>query len=593
MPSTNYMCNSGGICLHTWTHPVIHVDSNGSTVACECQASSSDYYKSGAWCTYGNVDESNVPLVKITEGHCMTFDEDSNITFMGRCPYNHFSSVFTGPPRTPLPSSVYELNNFMCNRSEGLNYICGQQRREGLLCGKCQSGLGPAVASYTHQCVECHWYWPFLYFAYVIVPATTLCFIVILLRINLLSPPMNAIVVLCHVLISYVNINPCRLFYYASVHHSFLMTVIAISIYGLLNMDFLSYVLPSFCISSKMSMFQVITIDYIIALYPLAFTALIYLLIEVHDRGFRPVVVLWSPFHRCLVRFRRSWNIKGSVINAFATLYILSFTKVISTTVSLLLSVHLVDVCGTVYPGHLYYDASCQLFHRCHLPYGLIALTVFFCFICLPTLFLLFYPLLSRLCSRCNTTCFVRRFTLIHEVTKIFHHSFKDGTNETRDQRWFAGIYLLLRITVMISIIFKSSKYTRIIIAVVGLVLVAVFQPHMYYANNYIDSLLFGGLAAIFVMLPAGQSKHITMVFIYFIPLILMVLYLCWKCKSKASSALAGMCKYIIACIATRVCANHKEDESGHDCGNPTLEESKYLLEAPVVSHTVVDMIQK
>ena len=579
--------------MHTWTYPLVKFSgTNRSTVVCECQSSSRHYFQESVSCS--DSDLQNGPLVRIAEGHCMTFDEDSNVTFMGRCPYNHLSSDSTGHPRMPLPSSVYELNNFMCNRprSQGLNYICGQQRREGLLCGKCQSGLGPAVASYTHQCVECHWYWPFLYFAYVIVPATTLCFIVILLRINLLSPPMNAIVVLCHVLISYVNINPCRLFYFASVHHSFLMTVIAISIYGLLNMDFLSYVLPSFCISSKMSMFQVITIDYIIALYPLAFTALIYLLIEVHDRGFRPVVVLWSPFHRCLVRFRRSWNIKGSVINAFATLYILSFTKVISTTVSLLLPVHLVDVCGKAYPGHLYYDASCQLFHRCHLIYGLIALTVFFCFICLPTLFLLFYPLLSRLCSRCNTTCFVRRFTLIHEVTKIFHHSFKDGTNETRDQRWFAGIYLLLRITVMISVIFKSSKYTRIIISVVGLVLVAVFQPHVHYVYNYIDSLLFGGLAAIFVLLPARQSHHIALVLIYFIPLVVMVIQLCVKCKTKAAQCAHTCTALYTKCVQSIAGKLLKRKHSESDREDDEQSSAKPLLEGPVASYTctVIDI---
>ena len=577
-PDRNRMCNSEGVCLHTWTYPII--DSNGSTVTCECQSSPNVYYQDGASCTYDRLQ--NGPHVKITEGYCMTFDEVSNITFMGRCPYNHLSS---GPPDMLLPSSVHELNDFMCNRSEGLNHICGQQRREGRLCGKCQSGLGPAVASYIHQCVECHWYGTLLYFAYVIFPATTFCFIIILLRINLLSPPMNAIVILCHVLISYVNINPCRLFYYASVHHSYLLTLIAITIYGLLNMDFLSYVLPSFCISSKLSIFQVITIDYLVALYPLLFTALIYVLIEVHDRGFRPLVVLWSPFHRCLVRFRRSWNIKGSVISAFATLYVLSFTKVISTTVNLLLNAHLVDVCGKRHHGYLYYDASCQLFHHCHRPYGLIALAVFFGFICVPTIFLLLYPLF-HLCS-CHNTAY---FTFIHEITKIFHHSFKDGTNDTRDQRWFAGIYLVLRIIVICSLLFRSSEQVQIISSVLGLLLVAVFQPHVYYVYNWIDSLLFGSLTAIFVLLPARQSSHIYLVLIHFIPLILIGIQLCWKCKSKAGSLLAIVCKYV--CAMTGVLLKHNDAESRHQRGNTTLEECKPLLEASVtvVSHSVVDL---
>ena len=240
---------------------------------------------------------------------------------------------------TYLPPEARHLNNFMCNTPRGHNFVCaGQQRREGLLCSKCQSGLGPAVGSYTHQCVDCYWYGPLLYIAYVFVPATIFCILIILLRINLLSPPINALVLLCHVIVSLVNTYPCRLIYFATQHHSTTFILALVTIYGFLNMDFFSYVLPPFCLSNKLSSLHVVAFDYIVAIYPLGFTALIYLLIEVHDRGFKPLRVTWNPFHRLLASFRRTWKIKGSIINAFATLYVLSFTKVVSTTFSLLLS---------------------------------------------------------------------------------------------------------------------------------------------------------------------------------------------------------------------------------------------------------------
>ena len=408
--SDNSNCNSEGVCMLTWTKPV-----DNSTV-CECTDHTSGYFRHGARC----ISSSSGPRVRLNKGYCMTFDADTNITYMGKCPYNHLNYI--NYEKTVLPENVYELNNFMCNRSYiyGISSICGQQRREGRLCGKCQSGLGPAVASYTHQCVECHWYWPFLYVVYVIFPTTGLCIFIILLRINLLSPSMNSLVLLCHVLIVNVNLNPCQLFYYASRHHSYVLTIIVTTVNGLFNLDLFSYVLPPFCISSKMSTLQAVSLDYIVALYPLAFTALIYVLIEVHDRGFRPLVVLWSPFHRCLVRFRKVWHMKGSVINAFATFYILSFTKLVSTTVSLLLTASMIDVCDTIQGNALYYDASCSLFQDCHLPYGVLSIIVCFFFTLIPTFFFLFYPFFP-LCSCCSKWFFTSRLAPLHEIARIFH----------------------------------------------------------------------------------------------------------------------------------------------------------------------------
>ena len=96
-------------------------------------------------------------------------------------------------------------------------------------------------------------------------------------------------------------------------------------------------------------------------------------------------------------------------------------------------------------------------------------------------------------------------------------HSFKDGTNKTRDQRWSAEIFLTPRITMISSVIFRTSEQVQIISSVFSLLLVAVFQQHV------IHSLLFGALSAILVLLPARQSNRITMVIIYFIPLALMI----------------------------------------------------------------------
>ena len=577
---TDEPCNSGGVCLRTWTRP--RLDENKSTIVCDCQNSIRGLLD-GAVCS--GIDLSDGPHVIIDKEFCMTFDESTNITYLGKCPYNQLHNSKSHNPY--LPRYAHELNQFMCNHSHEESHICGQQWREGLLCGKCQRGLGPAALLYTRQCVECHWYGWLLYLTFAFIPATVFCLIIILVRINFLSPPMNALVLLCHVLISYANITPCRLIYHARQIHMYSLILSVLTVYGFFNMDFFSHVLPPFCISNKMSTLQVVAIDYIVALYPLVFTAMIYLLIEVHDRGFRPLVIVWSPFHRCLVRFRRSWNVKGSVINAFASLYVLSFTKVTSTTVSLMLTAHLTSVCDTVYWSRLYYDASCGLFQKCHLPYGILSLVMLLIFILLPTLFFLIDPC-QHMCNCGNRCQNMLKFTFFREIAKIFQQSFNDGMNETCDRRWFAGVYLMLRVIIVSSVVWRSEREVQVIGSVFGLFLVAVFQPHVSRSYNCIDALLFGGLAVIFVLMTASQSMHIAQVLIFLIPLIVIVILLCWRSRAKAASVFTFICHGVKKFLSN--CRFNASEIYEADVNRRPLLDKVQQTDNNIISQTVVDI---
>ena len=471
------------------------------------------------------------PRIVIHSQYCLTFDEESNVSYVGTCPYNsllfhQYSDVVT------LPQDALQLNNFMCNVSNftGHNYFCGQQRRQGLLCGKCEKGLGPAVLSYTHPCVECQWYGWLLYLTLSFVPTTVLCVLVIILRINVLSPPLNAIIFICHVLVSHVNRMPCRFLYYADKHQLSFIVLVVLTVYGLFNMDFLIYVLPPFCISNKLSTLTVIALDYTVAIYPLVLSVLIYFLIELHDSGCLLLIWVWRPFHKYLYQFRRSWDIKGSIINAFATLYILSFMKVISTCVNLMLTTRMVNVCGETCWSNLYYDASCAFFQPCHQPYIILSLSVTITIIILPSLFIFLHPCKLFHKYKC---CQCRSHKLANEVTKLFQRSFKDGTDNTIDCRWFAGIYLLIKIVVATSVDWRTSQQIQVISCFVGVMLVAIFQPHTHTLDNVLDSFLFTCLGIIFIILPAGQDHHFTQVLILFIPLLLTIIFICYKVIHK------------------------------------------------------------
>ena len=68
------------------------------------------------------------------------------------------------------------------------------------------------------------------------------------------------------------------------------------------------------------------------SLYPLLLVVVTYIGIELHDRNFSPVIILWKPFHKSFAFSRRFLDPKASVIAVFATFISLSFNKIIFVT---------------------------------------------------------------------------------------------------------------------------------------------------------------------------------------------------------------------------------------------------------------------
>ena len=64
----------------------------------------------------------------------------------------------------------------------------------------------------------------------------------------------------------------------------------------------------------------------------------------------------------------------------------------------------------------------------------------------LPALFLLLYPM--KIFQKCLGCC-GRRLLALHAFADVLQGCYKNGINGTRDCRYFAGLYLLLRIVLL------------------------------------------------------------------------------------------------------------------------------------------------
>ena len=378
-------------------------------------------------------------------GFCMSYNDTINETVAGRCPFNYHHPVVE-MFYISVPNDTSGLNNFMCS---GLN-------RTGLLCSQCQQGLGPAVLSYRRECVKCldkRYGW-LLYITATLFPTTILCFLVMIFQFHVTSAEMNCFVVLCQ-LIACVNTltNPYVYMYVLNLTAIQFLGLAVITFYGIWNLDFFRYFIPPFCISSDMSTLHTLALEYVVAIYPLLLMVVIYFCIEMYDRGVRVVVCVWRPFHMCFARFRRRWNPKGSVINTFATFLLLSYSKLLTVSYSLLNTTELFNNRGErVGPVVLYYNASIEYFSREHLPFALLAICVLLVFVIFPLLLLLLYPMRSF--QRCLGYCTRIRWQFLHTFADAFQGCYKNGTNNTWDCRYFAGLYLFFRAVLLVEWIF-------------------------------------------------------------------------------------------------------------------------------------------
>ena len=277
----------------------------------------------------------------------------------------------------------------------------------------------------------------------------------------------------------------------------------------------------------------------------LVLTIVTYVLIELHAHNFRVIVWVWKPFHRCFARFRQQWDIRTSIIDAFATFLLLSNIKLLSVSFDLLTPTYVYNINESVVGLYLYYDASIEYFGKKHLPYAILALFVVLICIISPILLLLLYPM--RCFQWCLGCCGVRWHALPTFID-AFQGYYKDGTNGTRDCRYFAAVYLLVRLVLAISFAITRNVVfygVAILVLISVAILITIIQPYKaeFAVYNAVDSVFILVLAmwygtAVFYYTAAITANYLvktsviisslvgTLPLLYFI-----VIFLRWICS--------------------------------------------------------------
>ena len=217
------------------------------------------------------------------------------------------------------------------------------------------------------------------------------------------------------------------------------------TLYGIWNLDFFRSVVPPICL--PLNIMQIIALDYLVAVYPLVLLVCFYVLVTAHDRGWRPIVSLWRPFRWCTARLRQRWNLRHSIIDAFATFLVLSYMKLLSTSYDLMIYTKVYNKCYKWVGHFLYYDATIKFLGSQHRPYACLAIIVFIVGILLPLALLLLYPMqwFQRCLNRCHLNC-----QALYIFMQCFQGYYRDRTDGGRECRYFAAFYPAFRIVAFI-----------------------------------------------------------------------------------------------------------------------------------------------
>ena len=364
---------------------------------------------------------------------------------------------------------------------------CGQFNRQGTLCGDCKTGHTLPPYSYSMKCMKCNaelLSWGY-YVARAFGPLTLFIGIILVFRIEVLSPKIQMFVIAAQIISSPVAtriLETSILMEHQTINIKAPLIFME-NVYGIWNLDFLRFgMTPEFCIN--VSPLPLLALDYLIAVYPMFLMAAAYVVVQLHHCGCNPLFYAWKPFHPVFARFRRQWGIKTTIVDAFASFFFLSTNKLFCVSFSLLVGTRMRILQGEVL-WVLFYVPSIELFGEDHLPYFLLALGVLTVFLALPTSLLLFFQ--CRVFQKFLRKLHIRG-SIIDEFVSTFHQYYKDGSNGERDTRWFSGFFVILQTGAYLTYANSQAEICYILHTILFIVLammVLLIQPYRAEYETY------------------------------------------------------------------------------------------------------------
>ena len=449
-------------------------------------------------------------------GNCAFKNNATGNTIVGECSYVFPDHLFEDQ-LLQLPQNVDQLNSMICK-----NLI----REVGhSMCGRCVNGTGPSVTTIGIQCVECSTLNILYYILLQYVPATVIFFLILLAQIDVTSAPMAHYILYCNAIV--ITAKTARGFFttytFTKTSYKYLMRAF-LSMNSILSFDPLYFVSPPLCISTHIQEIDIPYIEMLATLYPFFLLVLVFILIELYARDFRPVVALCRPLHLKLIRFRRSWNPQASLVQSFATIFFISFAK--------LLFLIFIPFNHTDFMNQndefvknfrvTQIDPMVPFGHGKHIYLMVFSLSILIFIILPPIIILIAYP--TRLFRRLQQRLSSRVNLAIGTFVNTFQGCYKDGLNgSSKDYRAMSGGFLVF-IVIMVILWILANVFVEvndrqpiilgqltIIFLITLTVMMATIRPYKSETANHTAvclPALLAAVATVYIMLDVSIKLH-------------------------------------------------------------------------------------
>ena len=324
-------------------------------------------------------------------------------------------------------------------------------------------------------------------------------FIILFFQISMTSAPM-----LAYVFYSQISVSTLLRLQNNSFEAGYttIFISIVITFYGFWNLDFFRYVLPPFCVSPKLRQIHIVTLYYISAFYPLCLIGITWFFIKLYTCDIKLITWLWKKLKQCFSNLN-STKFKGnySLIDVFATFFLLSYAKLVFTTFNTLTYgiTYNLNNSTLLSTFHVETDPSIAFFSKEHLPFVIISIALFLVAVIPLTLLLALYPVRGFRSVLFKFRVSNHTIASLNIFVEKFYSCYRDGLNGEKDMRSLASLYFFLRL--IINFIFTdeiplSASYTFVAVLYAGCsLLIAIVQPYKKIFMNTIDSLILANMS--------------------------------------------------------------------------------------------------
>ena len=312
-----------------------------------------------------------------------------NMTEVGQCNYN----CARHGKRSEVDVIYQQLPP---NRSSWNDIMCKEFGRSGTLCGQCdkERNYYPRAYSFDLSCTQCDGsmsnLWKYIALAY--LPLTVFYLLLFFLKVDINSQLQGFIT-----FSQFISAPPLArnlLLAARKIPLMFEIVKLLLAFYGVWNLDFFRAYDNNICF--RISSLSISLLDLGVAVYPLMLMLVTYLLVQLYDFNYKPVVLLRKPLRSCLKKLYKDFSFKRSLINSFATFLFLANIKFFNVGLDILTPVKVYQfntpnkINNTL---RLYYDSTVEYFGSEHTLYAITTLVFMSFFVIFPVLLVLFYPL--------------------------------------------------------------------------------------------------------------------------------------------------------------------------------------------------------